>query len=374
MTAQTSSDSSETPAIGIVGTGPLSDCLLNRARDAGLQAAADTRAGSLNGSQTLWIVDPVGDLPDPQVMPAVIIATGFRPAQAVATDIAILRLSNPGQAGSLAELTPAKNGNANLAEMICRQARLMGYEPVPLAVAGESVANRVSHALMIEAMALLGDGVAPEAIEQAATDFGMTEPPLAMLDALSLSVMDEALHAELHALDHPHHDHDHDHDHGHEHDHQHGHHHHDHGHDDHGHHHAVQSQRFPEGAVYVLEKMAHGFDRMGADSGYGFYDHEEDGSRELWDGLSVFARGARKIADADITDRLIYVQAIEILRCLAQQKLTPEQANTASVAGWGFPAHSGGIHAWIESIGKQDFERRAAELAERYGPRFQPAG
>ncbi len=379
MTAKTRSDQTDTPALGIVGAGPLAELLLTRAQEAGLQARADTHAGSLTGCQAVWILDPADTERDPPSIPAAIIITGLIPASPVPAAIAVLRLTDPGQTGSLAEVVPATGEHHTGSGIICRQAQLLGYETVELAGSGDSFANRVSHALMIEAMALLGDGVAPEKIEQAASEFGMAEPPLAMLDRLSLSVMDEALHAELHALEHSHGDHgahDHHEDHAHSHDHDH-HHDHGHGHDhDHGghHHHTVQSQRFPEGAVYVLEKMAHGFDRMGAESGYGFYDHEEDGSRELWDGLSVFSRGARDVADTDITDRLVYAQAIETLNCLAQQMLTPEDADAASIAGWGFPAQTGGIHSWIESTGRQNVERRAAELAQTYGTRFQPAG
>lgn len=251
----------------------------------------------------------------------------------------------------------------------------------------------VRDALLHEAMALLGEGVAPDAIESAAGSLGMAEPPLAMIDALSLTYFDQILHAQsgggqghghdhAHAHDHPHdHAHGHDHPHGHDHDHDHDHEHeHEHEYElEHGHEetHGQRSRpvgagSMPDSAIYVLEKMAHGFERFGATSGYGFYDHDEDGSRELWEGLSVFARGARAIPQDDVRDRLLYIQFVTAARVRAELKIGRSDADAASIAGWGFPAVSNGVLSHLEAIGVQSVVARAARLAEQYGERFTP--
>src|SRR5690606_17237537 len=113
-------------------------------------------------------------------------------------------------------------------------------------------------------------------VENVAVQLGMPVGPLAVLDEVSLKLADDVLHQEMddarrqHADRHDGHAHDHGHVHGHAHD-------HDHAHDGvhaHRHDHALDRKagRIPESAVYVLEKMAHGYRRMGRAYGGGFYD------------------------------------------------------------------------------------------------------
>src|SRR5690606_36683417 len=83
----------------------------------------------------------------------------------------------------------------------------------------------------------------------------------------------------------------------------------------HKHSHKVKSKRMPESAVYVMEKMAHGYRRMGKAAGAGFYEYEDDGTVSLWSGLKAFERRSVKIPDEDVRDRLLHVQALETVRC-----------------------------------------------------------
>ena len=210
-------------------------------------------------------------------------------------------------------------------------------------------------------------------------------------------------HSHSHSHSHSHdHDHDHDHDHSHDHadapgqervripiqaqtaDHVHGpgcEHEHDHGHShghghDHDQHHdrahtPTPLPRMTESAVYVMEKMAHGFSRMGRAAGGGFYDYDDDGSQTLWSGLKVFERRAVSVPDEDVRDRLVYAQLIEALRCIAEGTITDlGAANAAANAAWGFPLADGGITRAAHASASAAFASRAAELAQRYGPRF----
>jgi 3-hydroxyacyl-CoA dehydrogenase/enoyl-CoA hydratase/3-hydroxybutyryl-CoA epimerase len=129
----------------------------------------------------------------------------------------------------------------------------------------------------------------------------------------------------------------------------------------------------PEPAVYVMEKMAHGYRRMGRASGAGFYEYEDDGSRSLWSGLKAFERRSARIPTEDVRDRLLFIQAIETNRCLDEGVIaSPADANLGSLAGWGFPAALGGSAHFIDQLGIEVFVARAQELAERYGVRFSP--
>ncbi len=211
-------------------------------------------------------------------------------------------------------------------------------------------------------------------------------------------------HGHAHGHDH-HHDHDHDHDHGHAHDHGHDR---DHRHGQakehshapslgatakahdrppagaaasttsaaahaHKHAHKVKSRRMPESAVYVMEKMAHGFRRMGKAAGAGFYEYEDDGTASLWSGLKAFERRSVKIPDEDVRDRLLHIQAVETIRCREEGVIASlSEADSAAVDGWGFPAAARGPAGWIEATGIAAFVGRSRELAQRYGERFEP--
>lgn len=132
------------------------------------------------------------------------------------------------------------------------------------------VIDRVRHAYFNEGLALLGEGVPAERIEQAALDAGYRAGPLALLDEQGLATTDALYHQSLggngcgcgHDHDHSHehehgHDHEHDHNHGHGHDHA---HHHDEAHG-HAHHH----------------EQAHDQGHAGDEHSHGPHGHEAHG-------------------------------------------------------------------------------------------------
>jgi 3-hydroxyacyl-CoA dehydrogenase/enoyl-CoA hydratase/3-hydroxybutyryl-CoA epimerase len=72
-----------------------------------------------------------------------------------------------------------------------------------------------------------------------------------------------------------------------------------------------------------------------------------------------------------VRDRLLYIQAIESVRCLDEKVLEfAADADIGSVFGWGFPAWTGGTISFIEWVGLQRFVDRADQLAVLHGPRF----
>jgi hypothetical protein len=249
-------------------------------------------------------------------------------------------------------------------------------------------AHPAAAAVLVEALTLLGDGVPATAVESAALEAGMPAGPLWVLDALSLEVVDHALHDELHALEHAHdpehrhghacgHDqhgaHAHDrhepHDgHGHAHGHAHGH---GHGHESakpaHRHTHAVKSRRMPESAVYVLEKMAHGYRRLGRAGGGGFYDYASE-PPQLWSGLKTFERRGRHLASADIRDRLLHAGLIAAIGASAGTAA----GQVPAIFGGQVPGDAAQARALLQSRGQAACVARMRELASRFGPRFEP--
>lgn len=116
----------------------------------------------------------------------------------------------------------------------------------------------------------------------------------------------------------------------------------------------------PESAVYVLEKMAHGFRRTGRAQGAGFYDYAPDAPKALWPGLKTFERGGSPIAQQDVEDRLLYAQTLAIVR-------SQEEAGSGAL-GQGADMAA----RFINQIGPAEFASRATELADRFGERFRP--
>jgi hypothetical protein len=285
----------------------------------------------------------------------------------------------------------------------------MSHSPLPAEVPAALYRHPAAAALLNEALTLLGDGVGAAAIEAAAYDAGLKAGPFAILDAMSLDVVDHALHAAMdghgqghaHAAsdDHGHsHGHDRDHGHGHAHDdhghaHEHGHghghddglahdhthaHDHDHDHDhahDHGHDHAhphapaaaLPSRPLEKSAVYVVEKMAHGYKRAGRAAGGGFYDYTSE-PPELWSGLKTFERRSRQLDPADIRDRLLYAACLGALDVATD---TPEDT-LAQTFGESIATNASQARAQMQRIGADAFLARARDLATRFGARFEP--
>jgi len=198
--------------------------------------------------------------------------------------------------------------------------------------------SRVFGTFVMEGAAMLGEGIPAPVIENAGIQCGMPVGPLAVLDetalSLSLRVMEQTM-ADFAA----------------------------------------------EGKTYVLTPgeqlvadMVRQHGRPGRAGGGGFYDYPtEKGARKtLWPQLkALYEKPGQPWVMADIQDRLLYRQAVETARCLSENVLTSvAEANIGSIFGIGFPAWTGGAMQFIYGMGVEAFERRASQLAERFGPGF----
>ena len=75
----------------------------------------------------------------------------------------------------------------------------------------------------------------------------------------------------------------------------------------------------------------------------------------------------------DMLDRILFVQAIETVRCLEEGVLeSSRDANVGSILGIGFPRWTGGSLQFINQYGLEKFVARANALAATYGQRFTP--
>ncbi|UZJ25938.1 3-hydroxyacyl-CoA dehydrogenase NAD-binding domain-containing protein [Rhodococcus antarcticus] len=202
--------------------------------------------------------------------------------------------------------------------------------------------SRVIGTFLNEAIAALGEGVAPATIEQAGSQAGYPAPPLQLMDELTLT-LPRKIRAETKAAV------------------------------------LAEGGTWPEhGSEAVIDAMLDIHDRKGRSTGAGFYDYDENGKRTgLWPGLrEAFGTGSGKdVPFRDLQERMLFAEALETVRCFDEGVLTSvPDANIGSIFGIGFPAWTGGVIQYINGYegGLKGFNDRARELAELYGPQFTP--
>jgi 3-hydroxyacyl-CoA dehydrogenase/enoyl-CoA hydratase/3-hydroxybutyryl-CoA epimerase len=197
--------------------------------------------------------------------------------------------------------------------------------------------SRTFGTFVMEGAAMLGEGIPAPVIENASMQAGMPVGPLAVLDetALSLSV------------------------------------------------HVLEQTRLDfekEGKAYtatpgetLVEHMVKQHKRPGRAAGGGFYDYPEGQKKQLWPELkTLFEKPDVEWDLQEVKDRLLYRQAVETARCLAEGVLTSvHDGNIGSIFGIGFPAWTGGALQFIYSMGVGAFEQRCAELAAKHGSGFE---
>ena len=219
--------------------------------------------------------------------------------------------------------------------------RQIGKTPIVVSDSRGFFTSRVFGTFLNEGLALLQEGMAPAQIERASYLTGMPVGPLQINDEVTMS-LNVAVFETHEALDKR----------------------------------LGITNGFPvENAALreIATKMTE-LGRIGRRAGKGFYDYDANGNRTLWDGLHQFARSDKGVPLADAKDRILYIQAIETLRCLHEGVLRSEvEANIGSIMGIGFPAYTGGAIQYIRGIGVDAFEARANALADTYGERFRVA-
>lgn len=198
--------------------------------------------------------------------------------------------------------------------------------------------SRVFSTFTSEGIAMLGEGVSPALIENVARQAGMPVGPLAVSDEVSMGLMSHIREQTRKDL-------------------------------------AAEGKAMPEHPAFaVIARMVEEFERPGKAAGGGFYDYPAGGRKHLWTGLGEhFMQSEAPLAAADVRDRLLYIQAIETVRCLEENVLlSVADANIGSIFGIGFAAWTGGALQFINQTGLPAFVARARYLAEQYGERFAP--
>ncbi|WP_433622189.1 3-hydroxyacyl-CoA dehydrogenase NAD-binding domain-containing protein [Nocardia sp. CA-120079] len=218
-------------------------------------------------------------------------------------------------------------------------ARQLGKTPIVVNDGRGFFTSRVIIQRLLEAAAMLAEGISPSSIEQASMQAGYPLGTLALNDETSISLpntiytqfRDEALRAGAAWVDHP-------------------------------------------GGAALAAMVAAG--RTGRAAGGGYYEYLEGRRAGFWPALAEMFGPFRPAEDiGDLVDRLLFAEALETARCLESGVLrSTADANVGSILGIGYPVWTGGAAQFVAGYpgGQAAFVARATQLARTYGQRFEP--
>ncbi len=299
------------------------------------------------------IVDPAAVLgSNTSTLPIALLAEGVRRSE----DFLGLHFFSPVDRMPLVEIIRGRStSDATLAKAF-DVVRQLGKTPIVVNDGRGFFTSRVIIAFLNEAIAAVGDGIDPAAVEAAALRAGYPAGPLALLDELTLTLPRKIRQEAQAAAE------------------------------------AVGDVWRGHPADAVVDRMIDEFGRPGRSGGAGFYEYDDTGRRGgLWPGLrAAFGTPGRgsspadlaDLADpADLADRLLFAESIEAVHAMDEGVVgSVPDANVGSLLGIGFPPWTGGVFQYINQYadehgrGPAGFVARARELADRYGARFAPPG
>jgi 3-hydroxyacyl-CoA dehydrogenase/enoyl-CoA hydratase/3-hydroxybutyryl-CoA epimerase len=200
--------------------------------------------------------------------------------------------------------------------------------------------SRVIGHFINEGVAMVGEGVDPVSVEQAAAQAGYPAKVLSLMDELTLTLPRKIREETRRAVEEA----------------------------------GGTWQTHP--AEAVVDWMVDEFGRTGRSGGAGFYEYADGRRAGLWPGLREhFTKAGVEIPFEDMKERMLFVEAIDTVRCLEEGVLTSvADANIGSILGIGFPGWTGGVLQYINGYGGgvPGFVARARELRAAYGDRFEP--
>ncbi|HDR28317.1 3-hydroxyacyl-CoA dehydrogenase NAD-binding domain-containing protein, partial [Rhodovulum sp.] len=195
-------------------------------------------------------------------------------------------------------------------------------------------ANRCIIPYINEGIRMVGEGIAPALVENAAKLVGMPLGPLQLVDETSIDLGVKIARATR----------------------------------------AAMGAAYPDGAVDDVLFWLADQGRLGRKAGAGFYAYDPEGKRVgLWQGLGHYPRAADQPDLSEVQHRLLFAQVLEAVRALEEGVLTDiREGDVGAILGWGFAPWSGGPFSWLDMIGTDRAVTLCDDLAARHGPRFAP--
>ena len=184
-------------------------------------------------------------------------------------------------------------------------------------------ANRCIIPYINEGLRMVGEGVEPALIENAARLLGFPVGPLQLIDETSIDLAAKIAKATKSAMGE-----------------------------------AYTDSAVDDVVFWMAEKG-----RMGRKAKAGFYAYDEAGRRTgLWEDLADRYRVAETQPNlSTVQHRLMMAQVLEAVRALEEGVLTDiREGDVGAILGWGFAPWSGGPFSWLDMIGSE----RAVDICE----------
>jgi len=197
--------------------------------------------------------------------------------------------------------------------------------------------SRVVAAYLQEALFMVSEGISPWMIDNVARNAGMILGPLTVADLMSLDLLADIFESLARQ--------------------------------------GRGAARNAADSIKILKKFT-SQSRLGRKSGAGIYEYDSRLERvDSAESRRLFAPAIQPYAADEIEQRLFIIQTVEALHAMREGIIEDAAtADLASVLGWSYPAGRGGVIAYIDSIGREEFERVRVRLQEKFGDRFAMPG
>ena len=253
-----------------------------------------------------------------------------RPAQFVG-----IHFFSPVDRMNLVEIIRGRETGARAVAKALDFVRQLRKTPIVVEDARFFYANRCIIPYINEGLRMVGEGVAPALIENAARLAGMPVGPLQLVDETSIELGVRIARATR----------------------------------------AAMGADYPDDAVDAVLMRLADLGRLGRKAGAGLYDYGAGGERTgLWPGLGqIWPAAAVRPDVAEVQARLLMIQALEAVRAHEAGVLTDiREGDVGAILGWGFAPWSGGPFSWLDMQGAAEAVATCEGLSARHGPRFAP--
>jgi 3-hydroxyacyl-CoA dehydrogenase / enoyl-CoA hydratase / 3-hydroxybutyryl-CoA epimerase len=237
----------------------------------------------------------------------------------------------------LLEIVVGEKTGSETIERALLLAKALGKTPIIVRDGPGFFTSRVVAAYLQEALFMVREGISPWMIDNVARNAGMILGPLTVADLMSLDLLVDIFESL-----------------------------------------AKQGRgaaRNAADSIRILKQFT-SQSRLGRKSGAGIYEYDSRLERvDSAESRRLFAPAFHQHVSEEIEQRLFVIQTIEALHAMREGIIEDTaMADLASVLGWSYPAGRGGVIAYIESIGRKEFDGVRARLQEKFGDRFAMPG
>jgi 3-hydroxyacyl-CoA dehydrogenase/enoyl-CoA hydratase/3-hydroxybutyryl-CoA epimerase len=232
-----------------------------------------------------------------------------------------LHFFNPVAKMQLVEIIFAQHTNQHLLDNAASFVKDIKRLPLPVKSSFGFLVNRILMPYLMEAITMVGEGVAPEEIDHAAVSFGMPMGPIELADVVGLDICNHVGQ--------------------------------------------VLAKAFNLPTASILQRKIDRGD-LGKKTGYGFYAWHK--------GKPVKQKRKDQNINSDVQDRLMLSFLNEAMKC-HQEKLVADDdlLDAGIIFGTGFAPFRGGPMQYIRTKGASVIHDRLLELVQLYGDRFTPS-